>query len=438
MSCRCRPRLVHGASPRVSRPYRGPPIATAPAQTLAGPTVPPNIHPMWTEQQAPPGYHPGVVVRPRRRGRRIAVTAVVLMLALLASAAAVWRFRPDLLTYIGLDAKATSTPTQQPPYVRQATPPWLPSGWTKIVNDEQRACVVEGEATNGGTCTYLRPGTVRVQRARFDVSGCVAEKFVKDTVVGDGAVEAEMSVTKGCGGMWIRTGTKGYFISVCANGTVELHKLATDAPGTDSRMSQIRPPMNPQKVVLGLLARGTTLTVFVDGREQGTLTDSSIPTGRVAIGGFAPHPEDALDAPSLGSGHGPQPAPAPDAAWGRAVRTVSSQRFFCAARGATSRAPLQSLPALTVEVCCRPAVGADSVISLGSTCPSRPAFGVSSHTTPLSASGPRASTGSRPGRRRRRATTAAPRRRPRRCPRRPGLRQRSIRASRRSSSTSSS
>jgi hypothetical protein len=273
-----------------------PPIATAPAQTLAGPTVPPNIHPMWTEQQAPPRYHPGAVVRPRRRGRRIAVTAVVLVLAMLASAAAVWRFRPDLLTYIGLDAKATSTPTQQPPYVRQATPPWLPSGWTKIVDDEQRASVVEGEATNGGTCTYLSPGTVRVQRPRFDVSGCVAEKFVKDMVVADGAVEAEMSVAKGCGGMWIRTGTKGYFVSVCANGTVELHKLATDAPGTDSRMSQIRPPMSPQKVVLGLLARGTTLTVFVDGREQGTLTDSSIPTGRVAIGGFAPHPEDALDA----------------------------------------------------------------------------------------------------------------------------------------------
>ncbi len=31
--------------------------------------------------------------------------------------------------------------------------------------------------------------------------------------------------------MWIRTGTRGYFVAVCANGTVELHRLATDAPG---------------------------------------------------------------------------------------------------------------------------------------------------------------------------------------------------------------
>jgi Hsp70 protein len=275
----------------------GPPMATAPATTLPVPTVPPSIPPQWTEHPTPPRYHPGVVVRPRRRGRWLAVVAVVLMLALVASAAAVWRFRPDLLTSIGIGAKATTAPTTQPPpYVRPATPLWLPTGWAKIVDDEERASVVEGEATNGGTCTYLGRGTVRVERQRFDVSGCVAQQFVEDTVVQDGAVEAELSVTKGCGGMWIRTGTRGYFIAVCANGTVELHKLATDAPGTGSRMSQIRPPMNPTKVVLALLARGTTLTVFVDGREQGSLTDSTITSGRVAVGGFAPHPEDVLDA----------------------------------------------------------------------------------------------------------------------------------------------
>ena len=39
--------------------------------------------------------------------------------------------------------------------------------------------------------------------------------------------------------------------------------------------------------------------------------------------------------------------------------------FFLAPRGETSRAPVQSLPAFSVEVCCRPAVGADSLIPLG-------------------------------------------------------------------------
>jgi hypothetical protein len=61
-------------------------------------------------------------------------------------------------------------------------------------------------------------------------------------------------------------------------------------------MSLIRPPLDAKRVVLGLMARGSKLTVFIDGREQGSLTDSSIPSGRVGIGGFAPHPNDALDA----------------------------------------------------------------------------------------------------------------------------------------------
>ncbi len=275
----------------------GPPVVNVPAQTMPVPYASPSVTPQWMDERAAPRYHPGAVVRPRRRGRWLAAVAVVLVLALLASAAAVWRFRPDLLTNIGLGPRATATPsTQQQTYVRPATPPWLPGGWRKIVDDEQRASVVEGEATNGGNCTYLSPGTVRVQRQQFDVSGCVAQQFVKDTVVTDGAVEAELSVTAGCGGMWVRTGTRGYFVAVCANGTVELHKLATDAPGTGSRMSQIRPPMDPKKVVLGLLARGSILTVFVDGREQGALTDRTIPSGRVAIGGFAPRPENLLDA----------------------------------------------------------------------------------------------------------------------------------------------
>ena len=85
--------------------------------------------------------------------------------------------------------------------------------------------MVEGEATNGGTCTYLSPGTVRVQRQQFDVSGCVAEQFVKDIVVADGAVEAELSVTKGCGGMWIRTGTRG----LLRRGVRERHGRAAQA-----------------------------------------------------------------------------------------------------------------------------------------------------------------------------------------------------------------
>jgi hypothetical protein len=65
-------------------------------------------------------------------------------------------------------------------------------------------------------------------------------------------------------------------------------------------------------------------------------------------------------------------------------RMVTDRHLICAAQpyrrafGATSRVPDQFRPALTVDVCDSPAVGADSPISLGSTWPSRPVLGVSS------------------------------------------------------------
>ena len=75
-------------------------------------------------------------------------------------------------------------------------------------------------------------------------------------------------------------------------------------------------------------------------------------------------------------------------------------------------------------VCDRPAVGATSVTSLGSTWPGRPDFGTSSQTTPSSAErGQGVGQGVERDRRRPHATTAGRRRPPRRCPRRPSRRR---------------
>ncbi len=268
------------------------PVATAPPAA-----VPTQRPPQWTEPRTPPRSHPGVLVAPRRRRRWRLLLAVGLVLAVVAAGVVLWRLRPELLTSIGIGGPTASrTTTSAPPYVRPATPAWLPSGWSKVVDDGDQPTVIPGEATNGGTCVYVAADSVHVVRNRFDVSGCVMKPEVKAIVVADGAVEAEMSVTKGCGGMWLRTGAKGYFVAVCADGTVELHRLSADAPGGDTRLTQIHPTLNPKKVVLGLLAEGNLLRVYVDGREQGRMTDDTNKTGHVGIGGFAPHPDDALDA----------------------------------------------------------------------------------------------------------------------------------------------
>ena len=70
------------------------------------------------------------------------------------------------------------------------------------------------------------------------------------------------------------------------------------------------------------------------------------------------------------------------------VNSGVCQRRDLPAFGATSREPAQPSLTVALEVCESPAVRAASAISLGSTCPERPVFGVSTQMTPLSASGP--------------------------------------------------
>src|SRR6185312_11078755 len=105
-------------------------------------------------------------------------------------------------------------------------------------------------------------------------------------------------------------------------------------------------------------------------------------------------PEHELQAAALLGAFG-RPANTPgDQLAARSARPAapSVSARYRRALGATSRVADQFLPALTVDVCESPAVGAASPISLGSTWPSRPALGVSKRTYPPSASGVLAST----------------------------------------------
>ncbi len=62
--------------------------------------------------------------------------------------------------------------------------------------------------------------------------------------------------------------------------------------------------------------------------------------------------------------------------------SVAGKRQRRPPRGVASRVPVQSWEALIVLVACRPAVGAASSISDGSTCPGRPDLGVNNQMTP--------------------------------------------------------
>jgi hypothetical protein len=252
--------------------------------------------PAPTTVRVPPPAYPQTVYRGRKRRRWPAAVAIVLALAGIGAGAGYgW---PYLQAAAGNGSATTSAPpTSKPPYVRAEKPAWVPAAWSRSVDDAALKSIVDGEATNGGTCTYSGPGVVHVRRDQYDVSGCKATQAVKDLVVRDGAIEAEFRVAQGCGGMWMRTGTTGYFVAVCADGTVHLHRLVNDPPADDTRLGgPWKPGFDPGNVVVGLLAEGGELTVYVDGEGQQLVRDSVIGSGRVGIGGFAPHPGNAMDA----------------------------------------------------------------------------------------------------------------------------------------------
>src|SRR5262249_55893392 len=149
--------------------------AMASAQPSPPPPTKPPTKPSTTPSTKPPTRKPPRPAdgRPakRRQPRRWPTSLVVAVPAAIPGGGTHAR-----VTYLtersgGPHAGATSPPV---PYTRTAVPSWLPPGWSKVVDDESKASIVPGPATNGGNCFYDSAGVVRVTRDSYDVSGCVA------------------------------------------------------------------------------------------------------------------------------------------------------------------------------------------------------------------------------------------------------------------------
>jgi hypothetical protein len=264
---------------------------TAPLPTPVPPVPVSAVPPQWTpaSDRTPARTYSGGRVTRQRRRTWIPIVLALVVLLLVGGGAAVALLRPDLLRQLGLAADTGSTA-----FVRTVPPKWLPANWSSIVDDEQVRSVVPGTATNGGTCTYTGPGAVRVQRDAADVSGCPAADFVKAIEVRDVAVEAELSIAAGCAGMWVRTGTRGYFLAICRDSTIRLHELGDTEVADGNRLIRFAPTFDPANVVVGLLVRDTNFTVYVDGKALQTVSNGDIRSGHIGIGGYAP--EQTMDA----------------------------------------------------------------------------------------------------------------------------------------------
>jgi len=271
-------------------------VPTVPAHH-AQPPPPVSLHQVSPEGVSPPPYQDSA--RPKSYqgnvsyGRRRRWPTYALGLATVAAVAtAAALVLPGIIG--GAPGPGPSTPQSETPYRRINPPSWVPVGWDSFVDDERAAAVVAGPATNGGECTYSAAGVLAVRRDVRGVSGCVGTPEVKAVVVRAVAVEAELAIRSGCAGIWARTGTHGYFLSVCDDGTVSLHLLFRTDPDAETELGRWTPTFDRGRVVAGLLAEGPNLTVYIDGASLGTVSDTAIGSGRVGVGGFAPR-ENGLD-----------------------------------------------------------------------------------------------------------------------------------------------
>jgi hypothetical protein len=122
------------------------------------------------------------------------------------------------------------------------------------------------------------------------------------TTYDDVAIEVDitLAVAGACGGVWFRFGLvpgtsqeAGYLLKVCeASVALSTHGVPdtariTDVWTHDARVTVGRP------VRVGILARDSSIRIFLDGRQVGTVTDSTFHSGRVIPGIVVQPPADA-------------------------------------------------------------------------------------------------------------------------------------------------
>jgi hypothetical protein len=172
-----------------------------------------------------------------------------------------------------------------PPYQRSDRPEWLPAGWTGLERRTADKNWLTQDESEGGHCDAT--DKLRVRTADNPLTACQLRGPLANGDYADVAIEVQVSLTSGCGGLWVRTGSKGYVLMICKN-RAELHLLVNDPPNAASRLDQVTfdTPVTGQ-VVVGLMAQGTTVTGYISGQAMLSAQSDVVKHGKVNAGAMA-------------------------------------------------------------------------------------------------------------------------------------------------------
>jgi hypothetical protein len=183
---------------------------------------------------------------------------------------------------------STQTPTAKPssasPSRPAGMPDWVPADWSSYVDRPAGDLWRSQDETEGGRCE-ITGSDLRVTRdAANGLVGCTILDPLNPKFA-DSAVQVEVTVTSGCAGLWTRTGSQGYFVTIC-NSAVNLYLLGDKAPGNSNRLANWPLGPAPKQLLVGLLAKGNDISVYAAGKLIGTVTDTTVRSGHDNAGGY--------------------------------------------------------------------------------------------------------------------------------------------------------
>jgi eukaryotic-like serine/threonine-protein kinase len=146
------------------------------------------------------------------------------------------------------------------------------------------------DPTNKATCAF--DGALVVTKRAGGPFRCPG---LRDTLTDFAAsVDVKLLAKGSCAGVWFRFSNEmGYALRVCADGyTVVTHGVGSPTAITVLRTLPFPVALN-SKIRVGVTGRGGKFTFYRDGKEAGTMQDTTLGRGRVILGIFQEGPPDS-------------------------------------------------------------------------------------------------------------------------------------------------
>ncbi|MDT5038029.1 MAG: molecular chaperone DnaK, partial [Micromonosporaceae bacterium] len=274
-------------------------VPSAPTATRSAPDA---EYPLWREQRGDEqryGQSGTPYDAAPRRGVAGRVTLAVVCTAVLLVAAGIASGVVKLPNLGGLGKPGNASTATGTRGAAPAVDPFVPAGWHPVVSDPLRSTgnwLSDTDPANASTCAV--DGRLTVTKQTSGTYRCKGPTNSYD----DEAVSADVTlVSQGvCGGIWFRFGPAaqtghdaGYVLEVCHDRLVlAAHGLPDFTKVTEMQIFPATVELNvPARV--GILARGTSLTVYLNGARAGQFTSAQFARGRTALGIFVPQPVTA-------------------------------------------------------------------------------------------------------------------------------------------------